>query len=197
MNDYCLRTTTVCVTQFLPFDPLQLCASHLPSPSDAPNHYQAVCRALYAETRELRTFLDKIKSAKEVRNISIWLWQVLSEADILAGKVSHLLYICFGNKDSSTLTYLILLHVTNSEIELKRTWNIFFSTDKRIWESTELFRLSGLSLYLLYVNLLGQIQRVELGSVLPKVSVDLWKEHTRVVPRNCTVAIDVTVNEFD
>uniref|UniRef100_A0A8B9K2H7 Protein spire homolog 1 n=1 Tax=Astyanax mexicanus TaxID=7994 RepID=A0A8B9K2H7_ASTMX len=43
----------------------QLCTSHLPSPSDAPNHYQAVCRALYAETKELRTFLEKIKSAKE------------------------------------------------------------------------------------------------------------------------------------
>uniref|UniRef100_A0A3Q1IGU6 KIND domain-containing protein n=1 Tax=Anabas testudineus TaxID=64144 RepID=A0A3Q1IGU6_ANATE len=45
--------------------PLQICSSHLPSPSDAPSHYQAVCRALYAETRELRTFLEKIKSAKE------------------------------------------------------------------------------------------------------------------------------------
>uniref|UniRef100_A0A8K9UQG4 Spire-type actin nucleation factor 1a n=1 Tax=Oncorhynchus mykiss TaxID=8022 RepID=A0A8K9UQG4_ONCMY len=44
---------------------LQLCTSHLPSPSDAPNHYQAVCRALYAETRELRSFLEKIRSAKE------------------------------------------------------------------------------------------------------------------------------------
>ncbi|KTF80739.1 hypothetical protein cypCar_00035136, partial [Cyprinus carpio] len=44
---------------------LQLCTSHLPSSSDAPNHYQAVCRALYAETKELRTFLEKIKSAKE------------------------------------------------------------------------------------------------------------------------------------
>uniref|UniRef100_A0A3B3ZC22 KIND domain-containing protein n=1 Tax=Periophthalmus magnuspinnatus TaxID=409849 RepID=A0A3B3ZC22_9GOBI len=42
-----------------------ICSSHLPSPSDAPNHYQAVCRALYAETRELNTFLQKIKSAKE------------------------------------------------------------------------------------------------------------------------------------
>uniref|UniRef100_A0A3Q1FF22 Spire-type actin nucleation factor 1a n=1 Tax=Acanthochromis polyacanthus TaxID=80966 RepID=A0A3Q1FF22_9TELE len=42
-----------------------ICSSHLPSPSDAPNHYQAVCRALYAESRELRTFLEKIKSAKE------------------------------------------------------------------------------------------------------------------------------------
>ncbi|KAM6974637.1 protein spire homolog 1 isoform 2-T2 [Tautogolabrus adspersus] len=46
-------------------DLIMLCSSHLPSPSDAPNHYQAVCRALYAETRELRTFLEKIKSAKE------------------------------------------------------------------------------------------------------------------------------------
>ncbi|KAM9415987.1 protein spire homolog 1 isoform 1-T5 [Salvelinus alpinus] len=46
-------------------DIITLCTSHLPSPSDAPNHYQAVCRALYAETRELRTFLEKIRSAKE------------------------------------------------------------------------------------------------------------------------------------
>uniref|UniRef100_A0A4W5QSM3 KIND domain-containing protein n=1 Tax=Hucho hucho TaxID=62062 RepID=A0A4W5QSM3_9TELE len=42
-----------------------MCVSHLPSPGDAPSHYQAVCRALYAETRELRSFLEKIKSAKE------------------------------------------------------------------------------------------------------------------------------------
>ncbi|XP_057684246.1 protein spire homolog 1 isoform X1 [Corythoichthys intestinalis] len=46
-------------------DLITLCSSHLPSPSDAPNHYQAVCRALYAESRELCTFLEKIKSAKE------------------------------------------------------------------------------------------------------------------------------------
>ncbi|KAI4888797.1 hypothetical protein NFI96_006431 [Prochilodus magdalenae] len=46
-------------------DVLKLCTSHLPSPADAPAHYQAVCRALYAETMELRTFLDKIRSAKE------------------------------------------------------------------------------------------------------------------------------------
>ncbi|XP_048881036.1 protein spire homolog 1-like isoform X2 [Brienomyrus brachyistius] len=46
-------------------DILKLCTSHLPSPLDAPNHYQAVCRALYAETKELRTFLEKIKNAKE------------------------------------------------------------------------------------------------------------------------------------
>ncbi|GAA6217562.1 protein spire homolog 1-like isoform X3 [Lates japonicus] len=46
-------------------DILKLCTAHLPSLSDAPSHYQAVCRALYTETRELRTFLEKIKSAKE------------------------------------------------------------------------------------------------------------------------------------
>lgn len=46
----------------------QLCTSHLPSSSDAPNHYQAVCRALYAETKELRTFLEKIKNAREVKH---------------------------------------------------------------------------------------------------------------------------------
>ncbi|XP_041844262.1 protein spire homolog 1-like isoform X4 [Melanotaenia boesemani] len=46
-------------------DILKLCTTHLPSLSNAPNHYQAVCRALYTETRELRTFLEKIKSAKE------------------------------------------------------------------------------------------------------------------------------------
>ncbi|CAH2284732.1 spire homolog 1 isoform X3 [Pelobates cultripes] len=44
---------------------MKLCASHLPTPSDAPTHYQAVCRALYAEAMELHMFLTKIKSAKE------------------------------------------------------------------------------------------------------------------------------------
>ncbi|XP_058232897.1 protein spire homolog 1 isoform X2 [Hemibagrus wyckioides] len=46
-------------------DVLKLCTLHLPSPADAPDHYRAVCRALYAETMELRTFLEKIRSAKE------------------------------------------------------------------------------------------------------------------------------------
>ncbi|XP_060717784.1 protein spire homolog 1 isoform X2 [Tachysurus vachellii] len=46
-------------------DVLKLCTMHLPSPADAPDHYRAVCRALYAETMELRTFLKKIRSAKE------------------------------------------------------------------------------------------------------------------------------------
>uniref|UniRef100_A0A8C8R6L4 KIND domain-containing protein n=1 Tax=Pelusios castaneus TaxID=367368 RepID=A0A8C8R6L4_9SAUR len=47
-------------------DVMKLCAAHLPTRSEAPNHYQAVCRALFAETMELYTFLAKIKSAKEV-----------------------------------------------------------------------------------------------------------------------------------
>ncbi|XP_016893712.1 protein spire homolog 1 isoform X2 [Cynoglossus semilaevis] len=46
-------------------DILKLCRAHLPGLSDAHSHYQAVCRALYTETRELNTFLEKIRSAKE------------------------------------------------------------------------------------------------------------------------------------
>ncbi|XP_059195255.1 protein spire homolog 1 isoform X6 [Centropristis striata] len=46
-------------------DILKLCTAHLPSLSDAHSHYQAVCRALYTETKELNTFLEKIRSAKE------------------------------------------------------------------------------------------------------------------------------------
>uniref|UniRef100_A0A4W6DVE6 Spire-type actin nucleation factor 1a n=1 Tax=Lates calcarifer TaxID=8187 RepID=A0A4W6DVE6_LATCA len=46
-----------------------LCSSHLPSPSDAPSHYQAVCRALYnlrrmeGETRE-----EPVKDLNELQN---------------------------------------------------------------------------------------------------------------------------------
>ncbi|KAK3508444.1 hypothetical protein QTP70_029435 [Hemibagrus guttatus] len=46
-------------------DIITLCTSHLPTSSDASSHYQAVCRALYTETKELRTFLEKIRNAKE------------------------------------------------------------------------------------------------------------------------------------
>lgn len=42
------------------------CASRLANPSLAPEHYQAVCRALFVETLELQTFLIKIRDAKEV-----------------------------------------------------------------------------------------------------------------------------------
>ncbi|XP_018421997.1 PREDICTED: protein spire homolog 2 [Nanorana parkeri] len=45
---------------------LRFCASHLPEPKEAPVHYQAVCRALFAETLELQAFLHKIREAKEV-----------------------------------------------------------------------------------------------------------------------------------
>ncbi|KAM5305368.1 protein spire homolog 1 isoform 2-T2 [Glossophaga mutica] len=48
-------------------DVMKLCAAHLSTESEAPNHYRAVCRALFAETMELHTFLTKIKSAKEAR----------------------------------------------------------------------------------------------------------------------------------
>lgn len=65
------------ISRFPPFLLPQLCSSHLPSPSDAPNHYQAVCRALFAEARELCTFLEKIKTAKEVRHSVMWQQQAV------------------------------------------------------------------------------------------------------------------------
>ncbi|XP_068459475.1 protein spire homolog 2 [Clinocottus analis] len=43
-----------------------LCASRLADPGLAPEHYQAVCRALFVETQELQTFLIKIRDAKEM-----------------------------------------------------------------------------------------------------------------------------------
>ena len=49
---------------------MALCASRLANPSLAPEHYQAVCRALFVETMELQTFLIKIRDAKEVRRLS-------------------------------------------------------------------------------------------------------------------------------
>ncbi|KAM7003282.1 protein spire homolog 2 isoform 2-T2 [Tautogolabrus adspersus] len=45
---------------------MTLCASRLANPSLAPEHYQAVCRALFLETLELQTFLFKIRDAKEM-----------------------------------------------------------------------------------------------------------------------------------
>ncbi|KAG8437547.1 hypothetical protein GDO86_008310 [Hymenochirus boettgeri] len=44
---------------------MRVCASRLPEPHEAQAHYQAVCRALFAETVELRAFLGKIREAKE------------------------------------------------------------------------------------------------------------------------------------
>ncbi|XP_035521563.1 LOW QUALITY PROTEIN: protein spire homolog 2 [Morone saxatilis] len=45
---------------------MALCASRLANPNLAPEHYQAVCRALFVETLELQTFLIKIRNAKEM-----------------------------------------------------------------------------------------------------------------------------------
>ncbi|XP_029010366.1 protein spire homolog 2 isoform X3 [Betta splendens] len=45
---------------------MALCAARLANPSLAPEHYQAVCRALFVETLELQTFLIKIRDAKEM-----------------------------------------------------------------------------------------------------------------------------------
>ncbi|XP_023253191.1 protein spire homolog 2 [Seriola lalandi dorsalis] len=45
---------------------MAMCASRLANPSLAPEHYQAVCRALFVETLELQTFLIKIRDAKEM-----------------------------------------------------------------------------------------------------------------------------------
>ncbi|RVE72322.1 hypothetical protein OJAV_G00060660 [Oryzias javanicus] len=45
---------------------MALCAARLADPAVAPEHYQAVCRALFVETLELQTFLTKIRDAKEM-----------------------------------------------------------------------------------------------------------------------------------
>ncbi|NXT21259.1 SPIR2 protein, partial [Syrrhaptes paradoxus] len=45
---------------------MRCCAARLADPAEAPAHYQAVCRALFAETVELKAFLAKIRDAKEM-----------------------------------------------------------------------------------------------------------------------------------
>ncbi|NXK98310.1 SPIR2 protein, partial [Formicarius rufipectus] len=45
---------------------MRCCAARLADPTGAPAHYQAVCRALFAETVELMAFLAKIRDAKEL-----------------------------------------------------------------------------------------------------------------------------------
>nr|XP_046149378.1 protein spire homolog 2 isoform X3 [Oncorhynchus gorbuscha] len=45
---------------------MTLCASRLANPALAPEHYQAVCRALFVETLELQTFLTKIRDTKKM-----------------------------------------------------------------------------------------------------------------------------------
>ncbi|XP_064375915.1 protein spire homolog 2 [Dromaius novaehollandiae] len=45
---------------------MRCCAARLADPAGAQAHYQAVCRALFAETVELKAFLAKIRDAKEM-----------------------------------------------------------------------------------------------------------------------------------
>ncbi|XP_040537107.2 protein spire homolog 2 isoform X4 [Gallus gallus] len=45
---------------------MRCCAARLADPNEAQAHYQAVCRALFAETVELKAFLAKIRDAKEM-----------------------------------------------------------------------------------------------------------------------------------
>lgn len=51
---------------------MRCCAARLADPAGAPAHYQAVCRALFAETVELMAFLAKIRDAKEVSLGARW-----------------------------------------------------------------------------------------------------------------------------
>lgn len=51
---------------------MRCCAARLADPAGAPGHYQAVCRALFAETVELMAFLAKIRDAKEVSVAARW-----------------------------------------------------------------------------------------------------------------------------
>lgn len=51
---------------------MRCCAARLADPAGAPAHYQAVCRALFAETVELMAFLAKIRDAKEVSVGARW-----------------------------------------------------------------------------------------------------------------------------
>ncbi|XP_014648098.1 PREDICTED: protein spire homolog 2 isoform X1 [Ceratotherium simum simum] len=45
---------------------MRLCAARLTNPRGAQAHYQAVCRALFVETLELRAFLTRVREAKEM-----------------------------------------------------------------------------------------------------------------------------------
>nr|XP_045013442.1 protein spire homolog 2 isoform X1 [Jaculus jaculus] len=45
---------------------MRLCAARLTDPRGAQAHYQAVCRALFVETLELRAFLARMREAKEM-----------------------------------------------------------------------------------------------------------------------------------
>uniref|UniRef100_A0A8C8VK28 Spire type actin nucleation factor 2 n=1 Tax=Pelusios castaneus TaxID=367368 RepID=A0A8C8VK28_9SAUR len=47
---------------------MRMCAARLTAPQEAQTHYQAVCRALFVETMELKAFLAKIRDAKELKD---------------------------------------------------------------------------------------------------------------------------------
>lgn len=63
------------------------CVSRLSNPVLAPEHYQAVCRALFLETLELQTFLSRIRDAKEVRNTDNDKVSIFSQAHFLSSMV--------------------------------------------------------------------------------------------------------------
>ncbi|XP_032181190.1 protein spire homolog 2 isoform X1 [Mustela erminea] len=58
---------------------MRLCAARLTDPRGAQTHYQAVCRALFVETLELRAFLARVREAKEML-------QKLREGELQEGK---------------------------------------------------------------------------------------------------------------
>ncbi|XP_072013667.1 protein spire homolog 1-like isoform X2 [Amphiura filiformis] len=66
---------------------LQVCRQHITDPSVAPNHYQAVCRALVNECQELTTFLQKIAASKQTLRV---LNSDEAPADAADGKVEDL-----------------------------------------------------------------------------------------------------------
>ncbi|XP_071817477.1 protein spire homolog 1-like isoform X2 [Apostichopus japonicus] len=45
---------------------IKSCSKHVANSMDAATHYQAVCRALYAEVEELKSFLSKISSSNQI-----------------------------------------------------------------------------------------------------------------------------------
>ncbi|XP_072114712.1 protein spire homolog 1-like isoform X5 [Mobula birostris] len=75
---------------------MMLCAAHLTTPSEAPNHYPAVCRALFAESMELQTFLAKIKSAKEnLRRMQALNEDVSCQPNVELDELNNFDWACF------------------------------------------------------------------------------------------------------
>ncbi|XP_062915679.1 protein spire homolog 1-like isoform X6 [Mobula hypostoma] len=75
---------------------MMLCAAHLTTPPEAPNHYPAVCRALFAESMELQTFLAKIKSAKEnLRRMQALNEDVSCQPNVELDELNNFDWACF------------------------------------------------------------------------------------------------------